>query len=158
MAKKSPAKAPATVAERRKAIRAAKGEAIGPGLKKAEIDLTKPAARKMLAALYPRPTSEAYLDATPETEAAALAYIEQRDAESVAKNKKEVAGNVLCNVIGEAKGIRGVGWKATWDMSMGNVDWEKVCADFNITVAVLEKYRKADSRGLDVRELAESDA
>lgn len=158
MAKKSAAQAeakPTTVAERRRSIRAANDPASGPGVKKVEIDLTKPNARKALSALYPRPTSDTYLDATPETEAAALAYIEQRDVESVSKGKKELAGHVLCNAIGPAKGIVGKGWKATWGMSKGNVDWEKVCEAFNIPEDVLERYRKPESRGLDVRELAE---
>lgn len=159
MARKSAAaveKKPTTVAERRKAIRAAKGElASGPGLKKVEIDLTKPSARKALTALYPRPTNDVFLDATPELEAAALTYIEQRDAAKIASDKKEVGGNVLCNAIGSNLGIAGNGWKATWDMSKGNVDWAQLAKDLNISDEVIAKYRKAESRGLDVRELAE---
>lgn len=159
MAKKSAARAevkPTTVAERRQAIRAAKGEPnSGPGVKKVTIDLTKPNAREKLTALYPRPTSELYIDATPETEAAALAYIEHRDVETTAKVKKTVAGNLLCNAIGTDKGITGKGWKATWDMSAGNIDWAKICVDYKIPEAVLETYRKPPSRSIDVRELAE---
>ncbi len=146
---------PTTVAERRQAIRAAKEPASGPGVKKVLIDLSKPTARKMLTALHPRPTSETYLDATPELEEAALVYIEQRDAETLSKGKKEIAGNHLCNAIGDAKGVVGKGWKATWGLSAGNIDWAKVCEDFKIPEATLEKYRKPESRGLDVRELAE---
>ena len=142
MAKKSAAAEakPTTVAERRQAIRAEKGEpASGPGLKKVVIDLSKPNAREKLTALYPRPTSETYIDATPETEAAALLYIEQRDVESASKSKKTVAGNVLCNAIAKDKGIKGNGWKATWGNSAGNIDWAKVCEDFKIPEATLER-------------------
>lgn len=154
MAKKSAVRAPTTVAERRRAIRDAK-ETSGPGLKKVEIDLTKPNARKALVGLYPRPSSDTYIDATPETEAAALQYIEQRDAATRSSEKKEIAGNMLCNAIGVATGIRGNGWKATWDMSKGNVDWAQLAKDLNISAEVIEKYRKPEFRGLDVRELAE---
>lgn len=129
--------------------------ASGPTVKKVAIDLKQPNARKQLAALYPRPTSETFLEATPATRRAARKYIEQRDAESTAKAKKEVAGNVLCNAIGSNKGIKGDGWKATWDMKIGNVDWEKVCADYKIPKEALEKYRHGESRTIDVRELAE---
>lgn len=158
MAKKSAAREvkPATVAERRRAIRAAKGEPVsGPGLKKVEIDLTKPNARKALIGLYPRPRGEDFRDATPETEAAALQYIEARDAAALASEKKEIAGNILCNAIRDSKGVRGEGWKATWDMSKGNVDWAQLAKDLSISDEVIAKYRKPESRGLDVRELAE---
>ncbi len=149
-------KAPVTVAERRRAIRAAKGEpTAGPGLKKATIDLTKPNARDLLKALYPCPTSDTMLDATPELEAAALDYVEQRDLEKVAKTKKEIAGNVLCNAIKTAKGVVGEGWKAVWGMSKGNVDWAQLAKDQGISDATIAKYRKPESRGLDVDEVAE---
>lgn len=148
---------PASVAERRRAIRDAKGEGAssGPGVKKVEIDLTKPGARKALTALYPRPTSDMYIDATPETEAAALQYVDLRDDAKVLTDKKEVAGNILCNAIRSAKGIRGNGWKAEWSMSKGSVDWTQLAKDLAIPDGVIEKYRKPESRGLDVREVAE---
>ena len=159
MARKSTArvetKAPATVAERRRAIRAAKEPSSGPGVKKVEIDLSKPEARKALTALFPRPTSEAILEASSEIEAAAVAYVEQRDLAKIASDKKESAGNVLCNAIGRHTGIRGDGWKATWDMSKGNVDWTALAKAEGISDETIAKYRKPESRGLDVKEVAE---
>lgn len=152
MAKK---KQPTTVLERRRSIRSQRGDR--PGLKKVEIDLTKPTARKMLTALFPRPTTQAMLDATDETEKAALEYVQQRDAESVAKNSKEVAGNLLCNAIGSSLGIKGKGWKATWDMKGGNVDWDEVVKEMNIPSEVIDRHRKPAYRALDVRELAEDE-
>ena len=159
MAKKSAAArieapAPTTVAERRRQLRAAKADA-GPGLAKVEVDLTKPEARKTLTSLYPRPTSDAMLDATAEIEAAALEYIAQRDIAKVANAKKDIAGNVLCNAIGRAKGICGDGWKATWDMSKGNVDWTALASKLSIPDSVIAEHRKPESRGLDVKEVAE---
>jgi hypothetical protein len=145
---------PPTVADRRRAIRDASGD--GPGVKKVvEIDLTKPGARKALTALYPRPESETIIDATPELERAAYDYVAQRDLAKIAAEKKEVAGNVLCNAIAKNKGVRGKGWKAEWDMSKGNVDWAQLAKDQGISDATIAKYRKPDSRGLDVTEVAD---
>ncbi len=157
MPRKSTAvKAPQTVAERRRALRDAKGGAkSGPGLKKVEIDLTKANARDALKALYPRPTSDAMLTATPELEEVALEYVEQRDLEKLAKEKKEVAGNFLCNAIRRATGVAGDGWKATWDMSNGTVDWAALVKAEKISDETIAKYRKPQTRGLDVKETAE---
>lgn len=156
MAKKNTARAssPSTVAERRRAIRAAKEPASGPGVRRAAmIDLTKPAARKILVGIHPRPENEVYVDATPELERAALQYIEQRDVEKISKEKKEVAGNVLCNAIGKNLGLRGDGWKATWGMSKGNVDWARLAKEAGISDETIAKYRTPDRRGLDVDEV-----
>lgn len=158
MARKSTArvetKAPATVAERRRAIRDANGE--GPSVKKVvEIDLTKANARDQLRALYPRPTSETILEATPALEAAAFEYVKQRDAESLAKKAKEVAGNRLCAAIGHNLGVAGVGWKANWDMSNGNVDWAALVKAEGISDETIARHRKPESRGLDVKEVAD---
>lgn len=144
---------PATVAERRKAIRGAKEPTSGTS--KVEIDLTKPGARKALTALHPQPINETMIDATPSLETAALQYIEARDAATLATEKKETAGNVLCNAIGKNLGVVGEGWKAEWGMSKGNVDWTQLAKDLNISDEVIAKYRKPETRGLTVRELAE---
>ena len=156
MARKSTAAAaiePTTVAGRRRALR---GEpASGPGVKKVTIDLTKAGARDALKALYPRPTSATMLDSTPAIEAAALEYVKQRDLESLSKKAKEVAGNHLCAAIGSNTGIVGEGWKATWDMSNGNVDWSALAKAEGISDETIAKYRKPQSRGLDVKEVAE---
>ena len=146
---------PKTVAERRRSLRATRGVA-SPGLAKtATLDLTKPSARKALTGIYPRPESDVMLDATPELERAALEYVEQRDAETLAGDAKEVAGNLLCNAIGKNLGIRGDGWEARWDMSKGSVDWDGVVKELNIPPDVLERHRKPEKRVLLVKELAE---
>lgn len=149
--------APTTVAERRRAIRGTRAGDAGPRLKKAraEIDLTQPSARKALAALYPRPENETLIPSTPELERAALDYIEAREAEARAKERKEIAGNVLCNAIQKNLGIAGDGWKAQWDMSKGNVDWTSLAKELQIPDETIAKHRRPDSRGLEVRELAQ---
>lgn len=147
---------PTTVAERRNALRAAKGEAVsGPGIRKVEIDLTTPSARKALAALHPRPVNEVMIEATAELESAALQYIEARDAATLATEKKEIAGNVLCNAIAKNLGVTGVGWKAEWDMTKGSVDWTSVAKELGIADDVIAKHRRPESRTLTVREIAE---
>lgn len=147
---------PATVAERRRALRDAKAPSPGgTSATKVQIDLTKPGARKALAALYPAPESETMIDASPALERAALEFIEQRDAGSIAGKKQDAAGNELCSAIGKAKGIIGEGWVATWDLSKGGIDWADVVAELNIPDHVLERHRKASGRVLTVRETAE---
>lgn len=146
---------PVTVAERRRAIRAAKSPASGPTVKKTEIDLTKPGARKALTALYPHPENETLITATRAHEAAALQYIEARDQAKLATERKEVAGNILCAAIAKNLGVTGDGWKAVWDMSKGSVDWTQLAKDLGIADDVIAKYRKPSTRGLDVDELAD---
>jgi hypothetical protein len=145
---------PTTVAERRRALRDAKGLPTS-GTRKVEIDLAKPGARRALTALYPRPENDTMLAATPELEAAALAYIEARDAATLASEKKEIAGNVLCNAIGRNRGIVGAGWKAEWDMSKGSVDWTELARELNIADDTIAKHRKPEARSLTVREIAD---
>lgn len=155
MPRKNPATKPTTVAERRRAIRATKGEPTSGTVRRVEIDLTKPDARKALAALYPRPENETIITATPELEAAALEYVEARDAATLASERKEAAGNVLCNAIAKNRGLAGAGWQAVWDETKGSVDWTKLTKDLGISDEVIAKYRKPSARTLTVRELAD---
>ena len=158
MARTAAAKKPTTVADRRRAIRGSKEPASGPSLRKtakAEIDLTTASARKALTSLYPRPENDTLIAATPAIERAALDYITARDEASLANERKEIAGNVLCNAIARNRGALGDGWKAEWDMSKGAVDWTKLAKDLGIADDVIVKYRKPESRGLTVREIAD---
>lgn len=144
---------PATVAERRRALR----DTAGPSVRKANValDLTKADAREKLAALYPRPASETMLDANARVEAAALEYITQRDLAKIAITKQQIAGNELCQAIGAAQGLVGDGWKATWCVGKGSVDWKALAAAEAIPEETIERFRKSGSRTLDVREVAE---
>jgi hypothetical protein len=95
------------------------------------------------------------LPSTPELEAAAFQYIEARDAAKLASERKEAAGNVLCNAIARAQGITGEGWKAVWGMSKGNVDWAELAKAEGLSDETITKHRKPETRSLDVRETAE---
>lgn len=149
------ATAPKSVATRKRARRAAEPAPVAPVYVKPTIDLTQPNARKALVAAFPAPTSETMIDATEAEERAALAYIEARDAEARAKGAKEAAGNVLCYAIGNDEGIKGDGWKATWKLAKGEVDWSRLCKDLNIEDSVIERYRKPSARRIDLRETAD---
>lgn len=131
-------------------------KAKGPGVKKPPtIDLTQPNARKALAALHPAPTNDLYLEASPEAEEAAAEYFAQRAAESSAKSGKELAGTQLCAAIGKNLGVRGDGWKATWGMRDGEIDWRGLAKAHGITDEQIETFRRPPSRSLDVREVAD---
>lgn len=154
-----------TVAARKRARRAAELPAADPPKPtKPVIDLAQPNAAKILSATFPRPTSETMRAATEEEARAALAYLEGRDAEARAKGAKEAAGNVLKYAIGEDLGLHGDGWKATWGLARGSVDWARVlkalvAPPFNIPQHVLdhlcEEHRGEASRRIDVRETAD---
>lgn len=131
-------------------------KAKGPGVKKpTTIDLTQPNARKLLAERHPRPSNDLYAEASPEAEEAAAEYFAQRAAESAAKSGKELAGTQLCAAIGSNLGVRGDGWKATWSMRDGDVDWRALAKAHGITEEQIETFRKPQSRSLDVREVAD---
>lgn len=153
-AKKLP---PTTVAERRRQLREKAGPAVAKADKRIEIDLSKPDARKALAALFPRPENDTLIEASPELEAAALRYIEARDAAAVAAEKQAVAGNELCHAIAKNLGVTGVGWKATWDLAKGSVDWTALAKELAISDETIARHRKPSSRTLIVRETADSD-
>lgn len=146
---------PTTVAERRRTLRAAKAPASSTAVRKVEIDLADPSARKALSSLYPSPVDELMIPATPELEAAALAYVEARDSATLANERKEAAGNVLCNAIGRHLGIEGDGWRAEWSLTKGSVDWTRLAKDKGIPDEEIAPYRKPSSRTLTVREVAE---
>lgn len=146
---------PKTVGERRRALRDEKTDATGPGVKKIVIDLDAPDARKALTSLYPRPEDETILTATPALEQAALAYIRSRDAATLAEQEKEKAGNRLCEAIRKHLGVAGDGWRATWDMVKGSVDWTKLSKEQGIADDVIARYRLPEKRSLRVTEKAE---
>lgn len=135
-----------------------KGKA-GPGVAKAAaaaaIDLTQPNARKALLALHPKPTNELFVDATPEAEKSAQRYFAERAVEKAAGAAKELAGTELCAAIGGSLGVRGDGWRATWDEKDGSVDWKALAVSLGATEAQIAKFRAPPTRALDVREVAE---
>lgn len=137
----------------RKRARRARTEAPAPALAApVKIDLTQPNAKDALVAAYPRPTRKGMIPATPETERAALAYLESRDAEARAAGAKEAQGNALRHAIAEYEGIQGDGWVATWLPQRGQIDWSRLIKELNITAETVERFRKPDCRVLQVRE------
>lgn len=144
-----------TVAERKRARRAPKSEPPKPIAVKPTIDLTRPDARYALAAAFPNVITGKVLEATATEEAAALAYIEARDAEARAKGAKEASGNVLRFAIGDAEEIAGDGWKATWKFQKSEIDWGALVKELAIESEVIERFRKPSARVLLVKETAE---
>lgn len=142
------------VATRKRARRAKGDVAKTSAPAKPIVDLTHPNASAILAATFSSPV-ERVVVATEVEEAAALAYIEAREAESRAKGVKEGSGNVLRYAIGNATEIHGRGWKATWKPQKSQIDWGALVKDLGIESEVIERYRRAPSRVLLVHETAE---
>lgn len=70
-------------------------------------------ARTLLKKLYPRNT-RSFIQAPPGAYDAVVAYCDAKAAEKMAKGDASLAGNRLRKMIGDAEGIEGDGFRATW--------------------------------------------
>lgn len=153
----SPIAPVAPVVARKRARRAAAAEHAAPVAPVAlpPIDLNHPKARDAIRARFPHATTETIVDASPEDDAAALAYMNARDEAQRAEGRKERAGNAIMVAIGEASGIKGEGWEATWKEENGTIDWGALVKELAIDAHVIERFRMPKRRVLRVRETNE---
>lgn len=154
-----PESAPSPVVARKRARRVAPLPLpVPPPPAPLAIDLAKmsaDAAKKALTAAYPSHVDGKRLDATPATEAAALEYLNARDASQIAEGHKEAAGNTLRLAMGDAEAIVGDGWEATWKTQKNEIDWGALAKELAIPSETIERFRKPQKRVLNVREKAE---
>ncbi len=82
------------------------------------------------------------LEGDESTEELAFAYRRTCEAVRVAEEQKTRLGNLLRERIGEAEGIAGAGWKATWKASKGSkaTDWEAVARELGAPAEVVAKF------------------
>jgi putative phage-type endonuclease len=93
-------------------------------------------ARKILEQLHPKagPTVEA----TDAMASLARDYAAARTAEGEAKKAKELAGNRLRQLLGDASGTRDADWGAvTWLPKGGPIAWKKVVASLGVAPEVV---------------------
>ncbi len=101
-----------------------------------------------LSRRYPRSTGEALLPATQDAEVWARRLSLARTARKDAELEEVLAENNLKDLIGDAAGIDGRHWKATWRSPKPrvSVDWEAVardlCLDTNILAGYADKHAK----------------
>ncbi len=121
---------------------------------RAAVDFSQPAERvkKLLSALFPVATKDAFRVATPAEAEHAERYLRARDAASIAEGEKEHAANRLRFAIGEGETIKGEGWVATWKNETGNVDWSALAKELAIPEATIARFRKPSHRVLRVTE------
>ncbi len=100
------------------------------------------ASRRMLRALFKRERTSDLIAAGPDAEALARAYFEAKRVADEADARKKEAEAKLCALIGEAKGVRGDGWRAAWSY----VDPQEVAA------YTRAGYRRFDMRAIKAKE------
>ena len=88
-----------------------------------------PAWRAYLEARFPRERG-AMLRATPAAEEIAARLADARARKSAAEADEELAANELRAVIGEAAGVEGEGWRATWKApKSGAPKWKDIATE-----------------------------
>ena len=92
------------------------------------------------------------IEAPEGSERWAREYIEAHAAENAAKERKDEAGNHLKSFIGDAEGIRGLGWIATWREQQGSVSWKSVAESLGADPELVESHRGKPTRKLACKE------
>lgn len=69
---------------------------------------------KQVSAVYRRPKRDGFTAWTPEAEAQAKRFLRAKSIEKRAAEAAEAAKTEICKLIGEATGIAGTTWRATW--------------------------------------------
>jgi len=95
-----------------------------------------PGSRALLQASWPRHSVE-MIAAPEEAEALAREFIEARETEKQAIQRKNAAQQKLCALINENQGLEGQGWRATWK---------------RVEEAVVPSYTREAYRRFDLRE------
>jgi hypothetical protein len=106
------------VSAARKREARAKVETIAP------IDPLLPGARARILARFPAVLRG--IQVAPREAAALVAeYAEARDLAQSCEADREIAGNALALLVGDAEGLEGDGFRVTWSPTAGRVDWKR---------------------------------
>lgn len=121
----------------------------------APIDLSSPNARRQLAERYPAPTSDRMVEASPDDDDAARAYLQASDAIRQWEGAKERAAALLCNTIRADLGVEGDDWIATWASRAGSINVPALLGELRALVPDLEtivaRHRSAAGRTILVK-------
>lgn len=100
-------------------------------------------AREWLAKRYPRETAP-LLKSTPAVEAIAKDLRDARRRLEQAETDKAFAENRLKELIGNAAGVEGDGWRVTWKARKGSAktDWQAIASELNPGAELIAKHTK----------------
>jgi predicted phage-related endonuclease len=105
------------------------------------------AARDYLGLKFPENRVHAMKPAPAEALEIVREYRDAADSEKAAKDRKALARNRACELIGDADGILGRGFRATWKLDAhGDVDWKALALSLGATAAQQELHRGAPIR------------
>jgi predicted phage-related endonuclease len=114
-------------------------------------------AREYLAKAFPRNTT-AMKDSSNEAEEIARQILTATADMACLELRTEELKNRLKAIIGEAEGIQGQGWKATWKATKGTTvtDWRALAEHLNPTPMDIARYTttKAGVRRFLMKEIA----
>lgn len=92
--------------------------------------------------LWPKHVPEKFLPPSDELEQLTRAYVEARDTEKAAEKLKKAHGARLRQLLGDAEGAQGRGWKITHKYQAGpmQTDWEGLAKHLGATFADEQKF------------------
>ncbi len=93
-------------------------------------------ARRMVRRLFRRATSAAMVQATPDAEDVARAYLHAKAQAAKYKDDMAVCEAHMCSLIGDARGLVGDGWRAVWS---------------NVEAGWVERFERKAHRRFDLR-------
>lgn len=110
------------------------------------------AAKRYLESRYPRAT-RGYLPIPPAgLEELVSAYDAARSAEGEAKKAKELSGNRIRAVLGDAEGYASpFKWKVSWANTSGSPSWKDIAQELGATPELIAKHTSEGGRRIDVR-------
>jgi putative phage-type endonuclease len=84
------------------------------------------------------------LKAEPTHEDVAAAYADAKARYEAAEEAVELYGNQLRELIGEAEGLQGAGWRCTWKAPKPSnvVDWQSIAAEVGAPDALIAKHTR----------------
>lgn len=115
-----------------------------------DIDSTEGAAR-MVRGLFRRATA-GIIEAPAEAEELVQFYQAAKAQLAAAERVKDQAQAKLCALIGDNEGLDGGAWLATWKEREGSPDWKAIAESLGAGKDLVEKYRRAGTRVLLVKE------
>lgn len=108
------------------------------------------AAKRYLEQRYPRAARGLLAPPPPGLEEIVVAYDRARAAEAEAQKAKDLAGNRLRALIGDAEGYASTSWKVTWANTAGRPAWAEIAKELGAGPDIIAKHTSAGGRTLRV--------
>lgn len=100
--------------------------------------------REWLQARFDKYEANRLITAESVHEEVARGYAAARERLAAAEEQEALFGNMLRELIGDAEGVAGAGWKATWKAPKAGLvtDWEAVARELGASADVVARYTK----------------